>query len=51
MVILTLLFLGLKYYGQLLRYLGLPPWVNVLKLFYPGCLLPFYVIYHNNNVL
>jgi hypothetical protein len=33
MVILTLLILGLKYCCKLLRYLSLPPWVNVIKHF------------------
>ena len=33
MVILTLLFQRLKYFGRLLQYLCLPPWPNVIKLF------------------
>ncbi len=33
MVILTLLILGLKYFGKLLWYLCLPPLANVIKLF------------------
>ncbi len=33
MVILTLLILGLKYWGKLLQYLCLPPLANVIKLF------------------
>jgi hypothetical protein len=33
MVILTRLILGLKYCGKLSRYLCLPPWAHVIKLF------------------
>jgi hypothetical protein len=33
MVILTLLFLGLKYFGKIPQYLCLPPWADVIKLF------------------
>ncbi len=44
MVILTLLILGLKYCGKLPRYLCLPPWANVLKLFVK-------VIYSHSTVI